>query len=59
VHAYSDFGLYIAGEWRPAARSGTKPVIDPATEDVIGVVCEGGGLGIRDYLEPKYIKARL
>jgi succinate-semialdehyde dehydrogenase/glutarate-semialdehyde dehydrogenase len=38
VHAYSDFGLYIAGEWRPAARYGTKPVIDPATEDVIGVV---------------------
>jgi succinate-semialdehyde dehydrogenase/glutarate-semialdehyde dehydrogenase len=38
VYAYSDFGLYIGGEWRPAAHSGTKPVIDPATEDVIGVV---------------------
>jgi succinate-semialdehyde dehydrogenase / glutarate-semialdehyde dehydrogenase len=38
VYAYSDFGLYIAGEWRPASHSGTKPVIDPATEDVIGVV---------------------
>jgi succinate-semialdehyde dehydrogenase/glutarate-semialdehyde dehydrogenase len=33
---YDNYGLYIGGEWRKASDGGTYPVIDPATEDVIG-----------------------
>jgi succinate-semialdehyde dehydrogenase / glutarate-semialdehyde dehydrogenase len=51
VYAYSDFGLYIAGEWRPAAHSGTKPVIDPATEDIIGVVPDATAADLDRALE--------
>jgi succinate-semialdehyde dehydrogenase / glutarate-semialdehyde dehydrogenase len=38
VYAYEDFGLYIAGSWGPSSGGGTKPVVDPATEDVIGTI---------------------
>ena len=31
-----NFGLYIGGEWSWSAGGGKKPVLDPATEDVIG-----------------------
>lgn len=31
-----NFGLYIDGEWSWSAGGGKKPVLDPATEDVIG-----------------------
>ena len=33
---YEQFGLYIAGEWRPAARGATAPVMSPATETSLG-----------------------
>ncbi|WP_282693780.1 aldehyde dehydrogenase family protein [Streptomyces sp. CC208A] len=33
--------MYIDGEWRPAASSGTIPVVDPATEQVIARVPAG------------------
>ncbi|MEU3608209.1 aldehyde dehydrogenase family protein, partial [Streptomyces sp. NPDC035033] len=33
--------MYIGGEWRPAATSGTIPVVDPATEQVIAHVPAG------------------
>jgi succinate-semialdehyde dehydrogenase/glutarate-semialdehyde dehydrogenase len=36
MYAYSDFGLYIGGNWLGSASGGTKPVVDPATEEVIG-----------------------
>jgi succinate-semialdehyde dehydrogenase / glutarate-semialdehyde dehydrogenase len=51
VYAYSDFGLYIAGEWRAAAHGGTKPVIDPATEDLIGVVPDAAPADLDRALE--------
>jgi succinate-semialdehyde dehydrogenase/glutarate-semialdehyde dehydrogenase len=38
VYSYQDFGLYIGGSWGPAADCNTRPVIDPASEDVIGTV---------------------
>jgi succinate-semialdehyde dehydrogenase / glutarate-semialdehyde dehydrogenase len=38
VYAYQDFGLYIAGNWGPSSGGGTKSVVDPATEDVIGTI---------------------
>ncbi|MFD1831602.1 aldehyde dehydrogenase family protein [Streptomyces desertarenae] len=34
-------GMYIDGEWRPAAGGGTIEVVNPATEEVIGAVPAG------------------
>ncbi|MDN5920459.1 MAG: aldehyde dehydrogenase family protein [Pseudonocardia sp.] len=33
--------LYLSGAWVPSTGSGTIPVVDPSTEDVIGAVPEG------------------
>jgi succinate-semialdehyde dehydrogenase/glutarate-semialdehyde dehydrogenase len=38
MYGYQDFGLYIGGTWGPSAGRGTKAVLDPATEDVIGQI---------------------
>lgn len=35
---YNDLQLYIAGTWRAAAAGGTRPVTDPATEEVLGTI---------------------
>jgi succinate-semialdehyde dehydrogenase/glutarate-semialdehyde dehydrogenase len=42
MNTYSDFGLYIEGGWRQAAAKHSKPVHDPATEDVIGQIPDAG-----------------
>lgn len=38
MYGYQDFGLYIGGAWGPSAGRGTKAVLDPATEDVLGQI---------------------
>ncbi|AJC83100.1 succinate-semialdehyde dehydrogenase (NADP+) protein (plasmid) [Rhizobium etli bv. phaseoli str. IE4803] len=38
MHTYPDVRLFIGGEWRDALASETIPVVDPATEEVIGSV---------------------
>ncbi len=38
MYGYQDFGLYIGGTWGPSAGRGTKSVVDPATEDVLGQI---------------------
>ena len=35
---YGSYGLFIDGRWRQAADAATLPVIDPATEEEIGVI---------------------
>ncbi|MCY4288380.1 MAG: NAD-dependent succinate-semialdehyde dehydrogenase [Aestuariivita sp.] len=35
---YQDLNLFIGGHWRTASDKATKPVNDPATEDVIGTI---------------------
>lgn len=35
-------GLFIAGEWRPAASAATLKVFDPATGEVIKTIADGG-----------------
>ncbi|MGE0847589.1 MAG: aldehyde dehydrogenase family protein, partial [Flavobacteriaceae bacterium] len=35
---YQDTLLHIAGEWRPASAGATIPVVNPATEEVVGTV---------------------
>ena len=35
---YPNVQLYIDGKWRPAASGKTIPVLNPATEEVIGTV---------------------
>ena len=39
---YHDVLLHIAGEWRPARSGRTLPVLNPATEEVIGTVAHAG-----------------
>lgn len=35
---YQDLNLFIGGDWRAASDKATKPVNDPATEDVLGTI---------------------
>ena len=35
---YADLGLFIGGEWLGAEGRKTSPVVNPATEEVIGQV---------------------
>ncbi len=35
---YQDMKLFIGGDWRAASDKATKPVNDPATEDVLGTI---------------------
>ncbi|MCY4151298.1 MAG: NAD-dependent succinate-semialdehyde dehydrogenase [Aestuariivita sp.] len=35
---YQDLNLFIGGHWRTASDKATRPVNDPATEDVIGTI---------------------
>ncbi|MBI3434371.1 MAG: NAD-dependent succinate-semialdehyde dehydrogenase [Proteobacteria bacterium] len=42
MDAYEGFGLYIGGAWAPALAGATKPVLDPATEDVLGRIPDAG-----------------
>src|ERR1700745_128305 len=37
---YPNVQLYIDGKWRPAASGKTIPVINPATEEVVGTVAQ-------------------
>jgi succinate-semialdehyde dehydrogenase/glutarate-semialdehyde dehydrogenase len=39
---YQDTQLFIAGQWRPARSGRTDPVLNPATEEVIGQVAHAG-----------------
>jgi succinate-semialdehyde dehydrogenase/glutarate-semialdehyde dehydrogenase len=35
---YADYGLFIDGRWRAAASGGVREVIDPSSENVVGVI---------------------
>jgi succinate-semialdehyde dehydrogenase/glutarate-semialdehyde dehydrogenase len=35
---YESYGLFIDGRWRQAADAATLPVVDPATEEEVGVI---------------------
>lgn len=35
---YQDTLLHVAGQWRPAATGATIPVVNPATEEIVGTV---------------------
>jgi succinate-semialdehyde dehydrogenase / glutarate-semialdehyde dehydrogenase len=39
---YPNVELYIDGKWRPAASGKTIPVLNPATEEVVGTVAHAG-----------------
>ncbi|HEY4191492.1 MAG TPA: NAD-dependent succinate-semialdehyde dehydrogenase [Mesorhizobium sp.] len=47
---YPDTKLFIDGEWRNARDNRTIPVIDPATEEVIGHVAHAGRADLDDAL---------
>lgn len=34
--------FYIDGRWMPSTRSATMPIINPATEEVVGEIALGG-----------------
>ncbi len=48
---YPDTQLFIAGSWRPARGGRTLPVINPATEEVIGTVAHAGKDDLDEALE--------
>ena len=35
---YESYGLFIDGRWRQAADAATLPVVDPTTEEEVGVI---------------------
>ena len=47
---YCDLALYISGEWR-AGRRRTRPVINPASEDVIGELPLATAADLEDALQ--------
>ena len=51
MYAYQDFGLYIGGMWGPSSSGGTKPVVDPATEEVLGTIPDAVGKDLDDALQ--------
>jgi succinate-semialdehyde dehydrogenase/glutarate-semialdehyde dehydrogenase len=48
---YQDTLLYIDGQWRPARSGRTLPVINPATEEVIGKVAHASKEDLDEALE--------
>jgi len=48
VHLDSEYGLFIGGEFRPAADDATFVTIDPATEDPLATVADAGPADIDD-----------
>ncbi|MBK1662882.1 aldehyde dehydrogenase family protein, partial [Paracraurococcus ruber] len=49
--AYPNVLLHINGEWRPARSGRTLPVINPATEEVIGTLAHAGKDDLDEALE--------
>ncbi|MFZ4408779.1 MAG: NAD-dependent succinate-semialdehyde dehydrogenase [Paracraurococcus sp.] len=49
--AYPNVQLYIAGEWRNARSGRTSPVLNPATEEVIGSFAHAGKDDLDEALE--------
>ena len=47
---YHDLNLYIDGEWRAASDKGTRPVTDPATEDMLATIASATPGDIDDAL---------
>ena len=47
---YPNVQLLIDGKWRPAASGKTIPVINPATEEVIGTVAHAGKADLDEAL---------
>lgn len=48
---YQDTQLFIAGQWRPARSGRTDPVLNPATEEVIGQVAHASKDDLDEALE--------
>lgn len=38
MNLYRAFGLYIDGGWSPSSSGETRPVLDPASEDIVGTI---------------------
>ncbi|HXE72027.1 MAG TPA: aldehyde dehydrogenase family protein, partial [Candidatus Nitrosotenuis sp.] len=39
--AVKSYGMFIGGQWRPAADGQTEPVLNPANEEVLAHVARG------------------
>jgi succinate-semialdehyde dehydrogenase/glutarate-semialdehyde dehydrogenase len=48
---YDDVKLFVAGTWRAAAAGGTLPVINPATQEVLGTVAHAQIADLDEALE--------
>lgn len=38
ANLYEGYGLFIGGRWSPSVSGETRPVVDPASEDIIGAI---------------------
>ena len=47
---YPNVQLYIDGKWRPAASGKTIPVLNPATEEVVGTVAHASKADLDEAL---------
>jgi len=47
---YKDLSLFIRGHWRAASEKATKPIEDPATEEVLGTIAVATSADIDDAL---------
>jgi len=47
---YKDLNLFIRGDWRAASDKATKPIEDPATEEVLGTIAVATSADIDDAL---------
>ena len=48
---YDEYGIFIDGEWRPSSDGNTFPVINPATEEILGQVPSISALDLDRCLE--------
>ncbi|SAK46121.1 succinate semialdehyde dehydrogenase [Caballeronia hypogeia] len=51
IGLYRNFGLYIDGEWRQSRTLATREVIDPSTEEIVGLIPAADESDLDDALQ--------
>ncbi|MGV6875199.1 NAD-dependent succinate-semialdehyde dehydrogenase [Pseudochelatococcus sp. B33] len=51
MNLYRDYGLYIDGTWAPSGSGTTRPVLDPASEDIVGTIPDATEVDLGRALE--------
>ena len=51
LNVYEPYGLFIQGQWQPAASGKTKEVIDPSNGEVVGLIPMAGAEDVQRAIE--------